>query len=119
MLSDTLYRRIQFDIVEPQTYRAPGDGVAGTGPIHYRGISKGRIPIYRAAYCNPTDRIYILDSRSIVPYHGAWMEWMDDDGKFISKVTGYRKYEAALGTECQNLVQYRSRTGYVDNCNIS
>jgi hypothetical protein len=118
MLGDALYRNIQFEIAEAQVQRGPGDGSLGTGPIVYRGRSNVQIPIDICAYANPTDRIYIFDSTAIVPYHGAWAEWMDDDGKYLTKVSGYSKYEAALLTECQLLNQFRTRTGYVDNCGL-
>jgi hypothetical protein len=119
IMSDTLYRLVQFDIVDPQTYRSPGEGMAGTGPISYRGRSKGQIPIYIAAYCNPTDDVYILDSSAIVPYASCFAEWMDDDGRYLSKVSGSRKYEASLGTEVQYLAQFRSRAGKIYDCALS
>jgi len=119
ILSDTLYRIIQFDIADPQIQRTPGQGLLGTGPIRYKGRSNKPIPIYIAAYCNPTDYIYGLDSSAITPYSSCFAEWMDDDGKYITKYSGYRKYECSLGTEIENLAHFRSRMFKIDNCNLS
>lgn len=118
-LSDKLYRLIQFDIADPQIQRAPGQGDVGTGPIRYRGRSNKPLPIYICAYSNPEDDIYLGDSSAIHPYSSCFAEWMEDDGKYLTKVSGSRHYETSLGTEIQNLAHFRSRLGKITNCALS
>lgn len=120
-LSDDLYRLIQFDIADPQIQRegsAKGHAV-GTGPIRYRGRSNEPLPIYICAYSNPTDDIYVGDSGGIQPYCSCFAEWMEDDGKYLTKVSGSRHYETSLGTEIQNLAHFRTRLGKITNCALS
>jgi hypothetical protein len=118
-MSDDLYRRIQFKIIEPQTYRTPGEGLAGTGPIAYRGRSKQTLPIYVLSYCHPANAMYFLDYSAIDIYHAAWMEWANEDGSYLHKVSGYRIYECSLGTELQTMVRYRMRLGKITSAKIA
>lgn len=119
---DKLLRKYQYTIIEPQTIRMPGDasyGTAGTGEVYFRGRSKVKIPIMCAAYCNPTDDMYFIDTSALKVYHGAFMEWLDDDGKYIRKVSGYYSYEASMSSEVQIIAAARKRLGRIYDIDIS
>lgn len=111
-------RRYQFDLCEPQQTRDPGDGTMGTGEVFFRGASKKRIPLLVASYCNPLDDAYFIDPSSLTVYHGAWMEFMDDDGKYLTKTANKYLYEATMSSEYEIIANGRPRNGRIENAAI-
>lgn len=111
-------RRYQFDLCEPQQYRKPGEGTMGTGEVFFRGASKVRIPLLVASYCNPLDDVYFMDGSGITVYHGAWMDFMDDDGKYLTKTANYYLYEATMSSEYELIAKGRPRFGRIENASI-
>lgn len=111
-------RRYQFDLCEPQQVRKPGDGTMGTGEVFFRGASKSKLPLVVASYCNPLDDVYFMDGTGITIYHGAWMDFMDDDGKYLTKTSNYYLYEATMSSEYELIATGRPRFGRIENASI-
>lgn len=111
-------RRYQFDLCEPQQYRRPGDGTMGTGEVFFRGASKKKIPLLVASYCNPLDDVYFMDSTGITVFHGAWMDFMNDDGKYLTKDPDTYMYEATMSSEYELIARGRPRFGRIENASI-
>jgi hypothetical protein len=112
-------RRYQFDLCEPQQMRSPGEGTMGTGEVFFRGASKKKIPLLVASYCNPLDDVYFIDPSALTVYHGAWMEFMDDDGKYLTKTANKYLYEATMSSEFEIIANGRPRLGRLENASIS
>ena len=113
---DSILRDYQFDLIDPRTIQGPGDGLAGTGAIYFKGRSKARIELVGSCYANPNDRLWFLDRDSIKTYYTAFSDWCEDDnGYMLHKKSGSPVYEALLGSEYNLIAWARYRNGYIDN----
>ena len=113
---DNILRDYQFDIIDARTIQEPGNGLAGTGAIYFKGRSKKRIELVGSFYANPNDRLWFLDQDSIKTYYTAFSDWCEDDnGELLHKKSGYPLYEALLGSEYNLIAFARYRNGYIDN----
>lgn len=52
-------------------------------------------PLVVDRHCLP-NRIYFLDESTLAIYRMSDLDWMDDDGAILSRVSGYDAYEAVL-----------------------
>jgi hypothetical protein len=52
-------------------------------------------PLAVDRHCMP-NRIYFLDESTLALYRMSDLDWMDEDGAILSRVTGYDAYEAVL-----------------------
>lgn len=62
----------------------------GFDAVEYNGK-----PLFVDKHCLP-NRIYFLDESTLALYRMSDVDWMDEDGAILSRVSGYDAYEAVL-----------------------